>query len=177
VSRERKGDRAMAQGKGIETEIVKHIVYVNAQPNGVFTIAVATESGREIAFGISATETAKIVDGINSSSAKLKGETGVPMVAAKVDHIDFHADTMGHTILVSLHAGPTVAHFALPIDCVDQVADGLRAKAAETGRRDAELKKSGRTRASKQPRTRNRFASVARQFRAMVCAGRPSTRP
>jgi len=38
----------------------------------MLTIVVATESGREIAFGISAAETAKIVDGIKPSSAKLK---------------------------------------------------------------------------------------------------------
>ena len=48
-----------------ETELIESVLYVNSHPNGkAVTIGAQTKNGRQIAWGISTEQAAKIVDGI-----------------------------------------------------------------------------------------------------------------
>jgi hypothetical protein len=126
-----------------ETDLIEHVLYVNAAPNGkAFTIAVRTKTGRQLAFGIPAEEASKIVDGITQTSLTVSAGLKAG-VAAKVDAVDLDADALGQAVLLTLRAGQApLGRFAIPPDLAEKMGPGLQMKAGEVLKKAADITKA-----------------------------------
>lgn len=126
-----------------ETEAIEHVLYVNSHPNGkAVTIGAQTKNGRQIAWGVSAEEAAKIVDGITRTKFAIGlGYSGA--VLASVDAVDLDADSLGRAVVLTFRAGGmTLGSFALPTDLAQKLGPRLELKAAEVSKADAALSKT-----------------------------------